>query len=210
MDRSVVFTPRDPVLPGGIFLNCLSLLAVSGCLGLLLYYQWMLLEPACPLCLLQRMGIILTGIGFLRNLRFGVKSAHYGVALLGALLTGVVALRQLSLEGMAGQQAHGALMLGLHFYTWAILFSLVALVVIAGLLGFKSAEYPATLLLLQSAEAPNEPRRIPWGRIVVGAIFVLLVGAQMVLSMTGCNRSACDDNLIDRLQLPGADQRKSP
>ncbi|MDR9835809.1 disulfide bond formation protein B [Herbaspirillum huttiense] len=201
MDRSIVFTPRDPVLPGGVFLNCLCLLAVSACLGLLLYYQWVLLEPPCPLCLLQRTGIILTGIGFMRNLRFGVKSAHYGVALVGALLTGLIALRQLSLEGMAGQTPSGPLFQGLHFYTWSALFSLAAIIVIAGLLGFKSAEYPATLLLLQSAEYQNEQRRIPWGRLVVSLIFLLVVGAHLTASVMGCDRIACDEDLIDRLQL---------
>ena len=87
MDRSVVFTPREPVLPGGLFLNCLCLLAISGCLGLLLYLQVVLPLPPNPLRQLQCTGVILTGIGFMRNLRFGIKSAHYGVALVGALLT---------------------------------------------------------------------------------------------------------------------------
>lgn len=201
MDRSVVFTPREPILPGGIFFNCLCLLAVSASLGLLLYYQWVLQVPPCPMCQLQRMGIILTGIGFMRNLRFGVKSAHYGVALTGALLTGLVALRQISLEAMPGQTPQGPLFQGMHFYTWAALFSLAAIIVIAGLLGFKSAEYPATLLLLQSAEHQHEPRRIPWARIMVSAIFFMVVAAHMASSMAGCERIACTEKMIDRVQL---------
>lgn len=201
MDRSVVFTPREPVLPGGIFLNCLCLLAVTACLGLLLYYQWVLLVAPCPLCLLQRTGIILTGIGFMRNLRFGVKSAHYGVALVGALLTGLIALRQISLEALAGQTPQGPMFQGMHFHTWTALFALVSILVIALLLCVKSAEYPATLLLLQSAEREDEPRRIPWSRIVVSTLFLLMVGAHLVASLTDCNRTACDEDLLDRLQL---------
>lgn len=201
MDRSVVFTPREPVLPGGIFLNCLCLLAISGYLGLLLYLQSMALLPGTPLRQLQYTGIILTGIGFLRNLRFGIKSAHYGVALLGALLTGLMALRQISLEALAGQTPTGPLLQGMHFHTWMALFSLTAILTIAALLGVKSAEYPATLLLLQNAEKENEPRRIPWGRIVAGTIFVLLAGAHLVASMSGCGRLVCDEGLIDLLQL---------
>lgn len=201
MDRSVVFTPREPILPGGIFFNCLCLLAVSASLGLLLYYQWVRQVPPCPMCQLQRMGIILTGIGFMRNLRFGVKSAHYGVALTGALLTGLIALRQISLEAMAGQTPQGPLFQGMHFYTWGALFSLTTIIIIAALLGFKSAEYPATLLLLQSAEHQDEPRRIPWARIMVSAIFFVVVTAHMASSMAGCDRIACTQDLIDRLQL---------
>ncbi|MBG7622145.1 disulfide bond formation protein B [Herbaspirillum sp. AP02] len=201
MDRSIVFKPREPVMPGGVFLNCLCLLAVSGCLGLLLYFQWVRQEPPCPLCLLQRTGIILTGIGFMRNLRFGVKSSHYGMSLIGALLTGVSALLQLALEGMPGGHAHGAMLLGLHFYTLSALFSLAALVTIAGLLGFKSAEYPGTLLLLQTVEKPYEQRRIPWWRITMCAAFIVLVGAHLASSMADCDPNICDENLIDRLQL---------
>jgi len=201
MDRSVVFTPREPVLPGGIFLNCLCLLAISGYLGLLLYLQSMALLPGTPLRQLQYTGIILTGIGFLRNLRFGIKSAHYGVALVGALLTGLMALRQISLEALAGQTPTGPLLQGMHFHTWMALFSLTAILTIAALLGVKSAEYPATLLLLQSAEKENEPRRTPWGRIGAGTIFVLLAGAHLMASMGGCGRLVCDEGLIDLLQL---------
>ncbi|BEV17885.1 disulfide bond formation protein B [Herbaspirillum sp. DW155] len=201
MDRSVVFTPREPVLPGGIFCNCVCLLAVSASLLLLLYHQWVLQVPPCPMCQLQRMGIILTGIGFMRNLRFGVKSAHYGVALTGALLTGLIALRQISLEAMPGQTPHGPLFEGMHFYTWTALFSLTAIIVIAALLGVKSAEYPAMLLLLQSAEHQSAERRIPWARIMVSAIFFMTVSAHMASSMAGCDRIACTEDLIDRLQL---------
>ncbi|HZG18958.1 MAG TPA: disulfide bond formation protein B [Herbaspirillum sp.] len=200
MDRSIVFTPRDPVLPGGVFLNCLCLLAVSGCLGLLLYFRWALGEPPCDLCLLQRTGIILTGIGFMCNLRFGVKSLHYGMAMVGALLTGVSALRQLVVEGLPGQEVQGATLLGLHFYTWSALFSVTALVIIAAALAFKSAEYPATLLLLQAAEKPDYLRRVPWGRIVTCAGFAVLVTAHLASSLSDCHRHACDDDLFDQLQ----------
>jgi len=201
MDRSIVFTPRDPILPGGVFLNCVCLLAISSCLGLLLYFQWALQEPLCPLCLLQRTGIILTGIGFMRNLRFGVKSAHYGMAVIGALLTGVSALRQLALEGLPGQDAPGAVLLGMHFYTLSALFSLVALATIAGLLGVKSAEYPATLVLMQMAEEPDIQVRTPWARITTCAAFVLLVGAHLTATMAACDPGICDENLFGRLQL---------
>ena len=34
----------------------------------------------------QRAGIILIGIGFLLNMRFGIRSAHYAIGLLGAVV----------------------------------------------------------------------------------------------------------------------------
>ncbi|MFJ3055271.1 disulfide bond formation protein B [Herbaspirillum sp. NPDC087042] len=201
MDRSVVFVPREPVLPGGIILNALCLLAICGYLGTILYVHSALQEPPDSLCLLERTGIILTGMGFMKNLRHGVKSAHYGVALLGALATGAIALRHMSLHVLPGQQADGPMLLGLHFYTLSALFALLAVTIIAVLLGVKSAEYPATLLLLQSAEAPDRPYRRPWGRILTCLLFMLTVGANLVSMTNQCGGTGCNEELIDALQL---------
>jgi disulfide bond formation protein DsbB len=201
MDRSVVFIPRDPVLPGGIFLNCVCLLAICGYLGMILHHQWALQEAPCALCLLERTGIILTGMGFMKNLRHGVKSAHYGVALLGALATGLVALRDMSLHVLPGQEAQGAVLLGLHLYTLNALFSLLACIVIAMLLGFKSAEYPATLRLLQRGESPDRLQRRPWGRIAMCLLFVLMVGANLASIASWCGGTGCNEELVDELQL---------
>jgi hypothetical protein len=158
-------------------------------------------EQLHSLCLLERTGIILTGVGFLKNLRHGVKSAHYGVALLGALLTGAIALRDMSLHVLPGQQAEGAMLLGLHLYTLSALFALLAVTIVAMLLGVKSAEYPATLLLLQSAEAPDRPYRRPWGRILTCLLFVLTVAANLVSMTNQCGDTGCNEELIDALQL---------
>ncbi|MBV8625076.1 MAG: disulfide bond formation protein B [Herbaspirillum sp.] len=201
MDRSVVFIPRDPVLPGGIFLNCVCLLAICGYLGMILHVQRTLQEAPCALCLLERTGIILTGMGFMKNLRHGVKSAHYGVALLGALATGVVALRDMSLHVLPGQEAQGAVLLGLHLHTLNALFGLLSCIVIAVLLGFKSAEYPATLLLLQRGESMDRLHRRPWARIVTCLLFILVVGANLVSLENLCGNSGCNEELIDELQL---------
>ncbi len=201
MDRSVVFIPRDPVLPGGIILNGICLLAICAYLGAILQLQWALQEPPCALCLLERTGIILTGMGFMKNLRHGVKSAHYGVALLGALLTGVIALWHMSQHVLPGQQPEGALLLGLHFYTLNALFAPLTCAIVAMLLGVKSAEYPATLLLLQRGESPDRMYRRPWGRILICLLFLLVVGAHLVSMANQCGGTGCNEELIDEWQL---------
>lgn len=199
MDRSVVILPSDPILPGGLLLNATALLAVCGYLGALLHQQWQLAEPPCEWSLLERTGAILTGMGFLKNLRHGVKSAHYGVALLGALLTGVMAIAHLHLP--AAQHAHAgvALFSGMSGALLAALFALAAALVIALLLGLKSAEYPAVLQLLQSAEHTDQIRRWPWGRIVVSLLFLLTVAAHLVVQILLCQPLSCSDLLWLRM-----------
>lgn len=179
-------------MPGGIMLNGLCLLAVSNCLIALLYTEWFLREPPCELYMLQRAGIILTGMGFMKNLCQGVKSAHYGVALLGALLTGLIALRQLWMQSAATTQSQPVCL-------FAALFALAAIVVIACLLGLKSAEYPGTLLLLQTAEAAEEKHGMPWGRILVCAIFIAAVAVTLFGSMINCTSAACGAGMLERL-----------
>ncbi|PWL04715.1 disulfide bond formation protein B, partial [Candidatus Liberibacter asiaticus] len=49
-------------------LNILGLLGIFAVLIVAFYYQIILHEIPCPLCLLQRVGIIMIGIGFLFNL----------------------------------------------------------------------------------------------------------------------------------------------
>ncbi len=201
MDRSVVFIPRDPVLPGGIFLNGVCLLAICGYLGMILHLQWSLQEAPCALCLLERTGIILTGMGFMKNLRHGVKSAHYAVALLGALVTGLIALWDMSQHVLPGQEAQGLVVLGLHFHTLNALFALLSCIAIALLLGVKSAEYPATLQLLQRGESLDRLDRRPWGRIVLCLLFIVVVGANLVSLENLCGNSGCNEELVDELQL---------
>jgi disulfide bond formation protein DsbB len=195
VNRSIVFTPREPVMPGGLVLNGLCLLAVSNCLLALLYTEWYLRVPPCELCMLQRTGIILTGMGFMKNLCQGVKSAHYGVALLGALLTGLIALRQLWMQPLAA-------MLSQPLCLFAALFALTAIIVIACLLGVKSAEYPGTLLLLQTAEATDEKHGMPWGRILVCAVFIATVAVTLSGSMINCTSATCGASVLERLGTP--------
>ena len=70
---------------------------------------------------------------------------------------------------------------------------------IALLLGLKSAEYPAVLQLLQSAEHTDQIRRWPWGRIVVSLLFLLTVAAHLVVQILLCQPLSCSDLLWLRM-----------
>ena len=86
--------------------NLLGFLACAGLLGFALYSQYQLhLEP-CPLCILQRIGVFLTGLVFLVAAlhgprRNGAGRRIYAVVLLVPVLATVgVAVRQLWIQSL--------------------------------------------------------------------------------------------------------------
>lgn len=96
--------------------------------------QILLHELPCPLCTLQRIAFVLCGFGFLLNLRYGPQPANYGLTLLGALFGLAVSSRQVLLHIVPGTGAFGSPILGLHYYTWALLLYLAVIVGVAILL----------------------------------------------------------------------------
>jgi disulfide bond formation protein DsbB len=100
--------------------------------------QFWLNELPCPLCVLQRVALVLCGFGFLLNLRFGVQPLHYGLSILAALFGFVAAGRQVLLHIVPGTGAYGSALFGLHLYTWsAVLFAaliagIAALMIVGG------------------------------------------------------------------------------
>jgi disulfide bond formation protein DsbB len=105
----------------GAILNLLGLIGISLVLTVAFYYQLALGELPCPLCLLQRAGFIAIGIGFLFNVRIGERASHYAMILVGNLVTGFISIRQMSLHLAPGDPGYGSTLLGLHFYTWALI-----------------------------------------------------------------------------------------
>ena len=83
-------------------LNALALYAIGFALLAAFYFQIALNELPCPLCLLQRLGLVALGIGPVLALRLGPRPIHYGVTLLAALLGAAIASRQVMQHIMPG------------------------------------------------------------------------------------------------------------
>ncbi len=58
-------------------INQIGLLGICVALVVAFYYQLVRHELPCPICLLQRAGLIIAGFGFLFNLCFGLRGIHY-------------------------------------------------------------------------------------------------------------------------------------
>jgi disulfide bond formation protein DsbB len=115
-------------------------------------------EPPCPLCVMQRIALMLVGLGPLHILlraHGGILSARVaaagqGMAIIAALLGAVVAARQMLLHILPGDPGFGTPVLGLHLYTWcfiAFACQIAAsgvLLIAAGWLADSKVSWPAT------------------------------------------------------------------
>ncbi|MCC4622492.1 disulfide bond formation protein B [Xanthomonas cassavae CFBP 4642] len=165
-------------------LNATGLFCTSAALLVAFYYQLILYDLPCPLCLLQRVGLISMGIGFLFNMEFGVKGAHYGMALTGCAVTGSIAARQMLLHIMPGDAGYGSTFLALHFYTWALLASVFAAEAIAVMMMLGPKDRPAT----EDASSVSL-----WGGITK-VLFCLVIVANLVSTVLECGGGQCADN----------------
>ncbi|WP_409496825.1 disulfide bond formation protein B [Amycolatopsis sp. cmx-11-12] len=100
-------------------------------------------EYPCPLCLIQRMFMMLTALGpayFIARSRSGPVSTRdfatgYGMSIIAALAGAAVSARQILLHILPGDPGYGGKVLGLSLYTWALItFLLAALTSAANLL----------------------------------------------------------------------------
>ncbi|KVC71732.1 disulfide bond formation protein B [Burkholderia ubonensis] len=165
-------------------LNSVALLGICLAMCIAFYYQLALGELPCPLCLLQRAGLILIGLGFMLNVRFGVRNAHYGLVLLAALATGMIATRQVLLHITPGSGVYGSALLGLHFYTWAAITAVFTVL------------FVAVMLMLPRREQPTSPRRVDrLGKAGI-ALFFILIAANLGSTLLECGYGQCADNPV--------------
>lgn len=115
-------------------LNALMVIILTAVLWGALSIQLIVHEEPCPLCLLQRMGMLGMCFGALLNLRFGVRRTHYGLSLLAAAFGGFVALRHIALHACPGSPTFGIPFWGLSLYTWSALIHFIAIIYIAALM----------------------------------------------------------------------------
>ena len=172
-------------------LNILGLAGVSLVLLVAFFYQLVLGELPCPLCLLQRGAFVALGMGFLLNIRFGFSTAHYGIVLISAVTGAATSMRQVLLHIKPGDSGYGSTLLGLHFYSWALV-AFAAYVIYAGILLFVEAGN-------RRAENPTQDGL---GRAALW-LFLLVVAGNLVSTLLECGVGPCADNPTSYLWLQG-------
>jgi disulfide bond formation protein DsbB len=170
-----------------ITLNALSLYAVALVLAAAFAAQLLLHELPCPLCLLQRILFAALAVGPILNIRFGPRPSHYALSLLAAVAGSIASTRQVLLHIMPGDAGYGSALLGYHYYTWALIGFIAAIVLLASILLFdrqfdkNDPAHPADRsLFVQTAV---------W--LVIG-----LTGLNVVSTLLECGFAACADNPV--------------
>jgi disulfide bond formation protein DsbB len=86
-------------------------------------------EQPCPLCIVQRSGMIGLGVGPIMNLLWGMSPRHYALSILAAVVGGAGSTRQILLHiADPNDPGYGPAVFGWHLYTWALVTFLVGIV----------------------------------------------------------------------------------
>jgi disulfide bond formation protein DsbB len=168
-----------------IILNALSLYAVALVLAAAFAAQLLLHELPYPLCLLQRILFATLAIGPILNIRFGPRPSHYALSLLAAAAGAVASTRQVLLHIMPGDAGYGSALLGYHYYTWALIGFIAAIVLLA-----------AILLLDRQFGDDGAAPSIDGGLFAQIAVWLVigLTSLNVVSTLLECGFGACADN----------------
>lgn len=119
-----------------LFRLCIAITCILATCAVLLGALWAQFgagEFPCPLCIIQRMAMMLAALGpawLLCRAARGPVDAHdfaqcYACSILAALVGGTVSGRQVLLHIAPGDPGYGAPMFGMHLYTWAFVVFIV-------------------------------------------------------------------------------------
>ncbi len=180
-------------------MNALGALAVCLVLVLAFYFQLVLYELPCPLCLLQRVGFVAVGFGLGLNLLWGTRARNYGIVLVAAIFGISVSIRQILLHIVPGTGHYGSPVLGLHFYTWAgIAFGLVILGTAIMLVFEKQYDLASDV---------RATERFGGSQLAKAVFFLILLLAALNVgsALLECGPGICDDpptdyKLLDELE----------
>ena len=123
--------------------------------------------------------------------RFGPRPSHYGIMILGALTAAFVSTRQILLHIVPGSGSYGDPFLGLHYYTWVLIVSVLILAGTAGMLMFDR----------QFTDEKRDGALTGWP-LAIFALFGVLALGNGVSTVLECAGGLCPDNPTGYLLLP--------
>jgi disulfide bond formation protein DsbB len=170
-------------------LSAIEVLGISTIIIVAFIYQFFLDELPCPLCLLQRLGLLAIGLGFLLNMKYGRRSSHYSVSMLASIFTAAIALRQISLH-ITDPVGYGSAVFGMHMYTWSFVVSMIAIIYIAITMSFPH------LYVTKDKEKNDSHPYVRFLTHTAFGIFLFLIVANVVTVFMLCGLSECPDNPV--------------
>lgn len=113
--------PTGPIVAARV-LNAIGILGVAAVLGASLYYQFVLHDSPCKLCLLQRVCMVGVTLGAVMNLTLGMRVRHYAISIMFAVSGALASGRHILINAcpLPGEPSgFGPAVAGFHTYTWA-------------------------------------------------------------------------------------------
>ncbi len=172
------------------FLSMMALLGITGVSLGAVGAQFFLQELPCPLCLLQRAGIMAIGVGYMMCLVIGHKPRYYALSTLAGIFTMLFAMRQVFLHITPGSGAYGDPVFGIHMYTWVVIIG--ALAILGNCL--------VSLYLDDKYDVPAKSKLTLVGKAVVG-LFVFTIALNVLLTFMECGFTQCPDNPSDYMYI---------
>lgn len=168
-------------------LNAIDVLGLAFLLLVAFILQIGFHELPCPLCLLQRLGVLAIAFGFLLNVQFKIRPAHYALSLLSAILTASISVRQIFLHVIPGDSGYGIPLFGLHLYTWVFLLCVGVIIYIAIIFSIAPQyEY----------DRPSKTKGMQFLTHTVFVLVFLLAIFNGISTYLECGIKACPDNPV--------------
>lgn len=160
------------------FLNAVHVLILAGVLLGAYGVQFMMKEQPCPLCMLQRLSMMGIAVMAICNLKFGIRPAHYGVAILSAMLGAGVSLRQIALHICPQFPTFGEPLLGLDLYWWAFIV-------------FSCSIGAIAIFLALFKKEQEKPMHLNWFEKGVFVLMALIIIGNVITTFLECGLGAC-------------------
>jgi hypothetical protein len=151
-------------------LNALMALLLTGILLGALGIQFIGHEEPCPLCYLQRLGMLGVASGALMNVKFGGR----------CIFGGFVGLRQFFLHVCPGFETFGKPVWGLSLYTWSF-------IVFASCVTYISLLF----LIFDSKEHEEESVRVTWFGHLASILVFLVAVSNIFGALLQCGLGTC-------------------
>lgn len=160
------------------FLISLGILILMGVLTSAYYQQFFKQGNPCPLCVLQRLGMIAVGTSALMNLKFGINLKYYAITIVGAFIGGAASIRQILLNVCPGKPLFGIPVLGFNLYTWCFLV-------------FAASVIGTTLLIYYYRPEHGEKKRLNWFEKLSYLALIVLTAANCITTFQECGIGPC-------------------
>jgi disulfide bond formation protein DsbB len=161
-------------------------------------------EQPCPLCIVQRSGMVGLAVGPIMNLLWGIKPRHYALSNLAAVVGAAGSTRQILLHiADPNDPGYGPEVFGWHLYTWALVTFIVAIVGCAILIMWQAPFLAGDEGVLRD---PGPMRPLVTG-LVVWLSLLVIIWATVDLAVIGvsiipeCGLGECPDDPVDTNSL---------